>query len=175
MSEVMLVKQMPLALSEADSAVMRRVLFEAVNGLDERSKKGWRRFWNMVVKAEPGQVFSIETWFPRVGKFHRLHMVMEQSVFGAQERIAEFESFRAWTKIGAGFVDWLPGPSGVGVIPIPRSIAFKNLDEEGMRAFHDACLAFWRGERAQAVLWPHLAPAQRSEMLETVLLEFDCA
>ena len=53
MSEVLLSKQMPLSLTEPERMVMRRVLFESVDGLDERSKKGWRRFWNMIVKAEP--------------------------------------------------------------------------------------------------------------------------
>lgn len=173
MSEVLLSKQIPLALTEPERAVMRRVLFESVDGLDERSKKGWRRFWRMIVDAEPGEVFSVETWFPRRGPFHRRHMAMEQAVFQAQERISEFESFRTWTKIGAGFVDWLPGPGGGGVIPIPHSISYRALDEEGMREFHEACLRFWRGERAQKVLWPHLTPDRRAEMMETVLGGFE--
>lgn len=74
MSEVTLVKQLPLELNEADAAVMRRVLFESVGGLSERDQKGWRRFWNQIKRAEPGEVFSIETWFPRVGAYHRRHM-----------------------------------------------------------------------------------------------------
>ena len=172
MTEVVLVKQLPLNLSEADNAVMRKVLFESMNGLDERSKKGWRRFWNMIVKAEPGEVFSVETWFPRVSKFHRLHMAMEQAVFNAQERIAEFDSFRAWLKVGAGFVDWIPGPKGA-VMPIPRSIAYRRLDEEGMREFHEDTIRFLRGPHAAKVLWPHLTPAQRADMIDTVLGEFD--
>ena len=61
MSEVTLVKQLPLALTDAESAVMRRVLFESVNGLSKGDQRGWRRFWNMVVKAEPGEMFSIDT------------------------------------------------------------------------------------------------------------------
>jgi hypothetical protein len=125
------------------------------------------------IHKEIGEVFSVETWFPRRGPFHRRHMAMEQAVFQAQERISEFESFRTWTKIGAGFVDWLPGPGGGGVIPIPRSISYRALDEEGMREFHEACLRFWRGERAQKVLWPHLTPDRRAEMMETVLGGFE--
>lgn len=173
MSEVLLSKQMPLSLTEPERMVMRRVLFESVDGLDERSKKGWRRFWNMIVKAEPGEVFSVQTWFPRIGVFHRRHMLMEQRVFQAQERIESFDRFRTWAKIGMGFCDWLPGPAGGGVIPVPKSIAYRNLDEEGMREFHESWLAFLRTERAQRVLWPHLSPHLRSEMLETVIGEFE--
>ncbi len=171
MSEITLTKQLPLALTEQESAVMRRVLFESVNGLSERDKKGWRRFWNRIVKAEPGEMFSVETWFPRVGAFHRRHMAMEQAVFQAQERIAEFEMFRTWTKIGAGFCDWIPGPKGA-VIPVPKSIAYRKLDEEGMREYHEACVRFWRTAHAQKVLWPHLDPQQRAEMMEVILGEF---
>ena len=172
MAEVTLVKQLPLALTDGENAIMRRVLFENVNGLSERDKKGWRRFWNAIVKAEPGQVFSIETWFPREGWFHRRHMKMEQEVFQSQERIKEFDHFRAWLKVGAGFVDWLPGPKG-GVIPVPRSISYRALDEEGMRTFHDATVAFLREEHAQKVLWPHLNPQQRAEWMETLVGTFE--
>lgn len=168
MSEVTLVKQLPLELNEADAAVMRRVLFESVGGLSERDQKGWRRFWNQIKRAEPGEVFSIETWFPRVGAYHRRHMLMEQRVFQAQERIAEFESFRAWLKVGAGFVYWIPGPKGA-VMPIPKSISYRKLDEEGMRAFHDSCIDFLRGPHAPKVLWPHLNPADGAEMMETII------
>ncbi len=165
-------KQLPLALSEAEGAVLRKVLFEAVNGLSKRDQKGWRRFWNMIVKAEPGEMFSVDTWFPRVGVFHRMHMLMEQRVFQAQERIAEFESFRAWLKVGAGFVDWIPGPKGA-VMPIPRSIAYRKLDEEGMREFHEACLTFLKTAHAAKVLWPHLGPQAAADMMHSVLGEFE--
>ena len=171
MIEVTLVKQLPLALTDAESAVMRRVLFESVNGLSKGDQRGWRRFWNMVVKAEPGEMFSIDTWFPRVGKFHRLHMLMEQRVFQAQERISEFESFRAWLKVGAGFVDWIPGPKGA-VMPIPRSIAYRKLDEEGMREFHEACVTFLQTPHAAKVLWPHLVPQTQADMMHAALGEF---
>lgn len=171
MSEVLLSKQIPLALTEPERAVMRRVLFESVDGLDERSKKGWRRFWRMIVDAEPGEVFSVETWFPRRGPFHRRHMAMEQAVFQAQERISEFESFRAWLKVGAGFVDWIPGPKGA-VMPIPRSIAYRKLDEEGMREFHEACVTFLQTPHAAKVLWPHLVAQTQADMMHAALGEF---
>lgn len=169
MTQILLTKQEPLALSDPEAEVMRKVLFRIVNGLGEQNESRWRRFWNWIKRAEPGEVFSIETWTPRSGPFHRRHMKLESAVFAAQERIEEFEAFRTWTKIGAGFVDWLPGPLGGGVIPVPKSISYTKLDEVGMREFHEACIRFWRGDRAQRVLWPHLSGAQRAEMIELIL------
>lgn len=73
--------------------------------------------------------------------------------------------------VGAGFVDWIPGPKGA-VMPIPKSIAYRKLDEEGMRTFHDSCVDFLRGPYAPKVLWPHLNPADGAEMMETLMGEF---
>lgn len=173
MSEINVVKQLPLNLTESESAVMRKVMFQMMDGLNRDDKKAWRKFWKRLVGAEPGEIFSLDFWFPRNGKFHRLHMKMEAAVFSSQERITSFESFRTWTKIGMGFCSWLPGPGGGGVVPIPKSISFRNLDEEGMRQFHDDWLAFLRTDHAQRVLWPHLSVDRRSEMFETVIQGFE--
>lgn len=171
MSEVTLVKQLPLDLTEAESAAMRKVLFEAIGGLNAQDKSAWNRFWAGIRRAEVGQIFAIETWFPRHGKFHRLHMRMEAAVFDAQERIATFDQFRVWLKIGAGFVDWLPGPKG-GVVPIPRSISYRKADEETFQQFHADAIAFLRTPYAQKTLWPRLTYAQRAEMLEIAIAGF---
>lgn len=171
MSELTIVKQLPLDLTEQESAVMRKVLFECMGGLGEQDKSAWNRFWNGIRKAEVGEVFSISTWFSRHGKFHRLHMKMESSVFDAQERIDTFEQFRIWLKIGAGFVSWLPGPRG-GIVPIPKSISYKAADEAEFQQFHVDAIRFLRTAHAQKTLWPHLDAAQRSEMMETILEGF---
>lgn len=171
MSEITLVKQQPLALNDPESAVMRRVLFELIGGLGEQNASRWRRFWNWIKRAEVGEVFQIETWTPRQGVFHRKHMALESAVFQSQEKIGEFEAFRTWLKVGAGFVDWIPGPKG-GVIPVPKSISYAKLDEHGMQEFHAAAVRFLRTAHAQKVLWRHLSPADRSEMMELILGEF---
>jgi hypothetical protein len=172
MAEITLAKRGAPPLDDAQRTLIRSFLFDAIDGVDEANRKAWRRFWNFVLAAELGQVFSVETWFPRNGRFHRLHMAMEQAVFESQERFTQFAAFRDWLKIGAGFVDWVPGPRG-GVIPIPRSISYRALDEEGMRAFHEATLVFLREPRPQKVLWPRLAERARADMVESLLTGFE--
>jgi Protein of unknown function (DUF1367) len=171
-SEITLVRQHETAIPEADKDAARRVLFGIVDGLGERGKKQWRRFINGLLRLEPGEMVEIKTHKARSGPFHRRHMVIETRLFEAQERFEHFEQFRNWLKVGAGFCDWVPGARGA-VMPVPRSIAFDKLEEDEMRQVHDDMLAFVRTDYASKTLWKHLTPAQRIEMVEGVLREFD--
>lgn len=172
MSEITLAKMSDVELTDQQREILRNTLFGMVDGLSDDDKKSWRRFWNWILKAGSGEILSIETWMPRVGSFHRMHMVMETKVFRGQERIKNFEQFRVWLKIGAGFVDWMPGPKG-GVVPVPRSISYKKCDEDKMRRFHDDAVAFLRTEHAQKYLWPHLSPFMAEQSMEVILSGFD--
>lgn len=167
----MLAKMTDAELSQEQRQVLRTALFEMVDGLSDADKKTWRRFWNWIMAAGSGEIFSIETWTPRNAAFHRRHMKIETELFKAQERIANFEQFRTWLKIGAGFVDWMAGPKG-GVVPVPRSISYKKCDEDTMRQFHEDAIAFLRTEHAQKYLWPHLPAEKAQEMVEGVLVRF---
>lgn len=171
MSEITLVRQATSSLSEFEKDAARRVLFGYIDGLGERGRRQWRRFFSMLLRLEPGEMVQIQTHKTRLGWFHRRHMAMEQAVFETQERFEDFESFRTWLKVGASFVDWYPGPKG-GVIPVPRSISYANLEQGDMEQFHADAVNFLRSEHAGATLWKHLGPAQRIEMIETVLRSF---
>lgn len=171
MAEILLVKQEPTEISEADRAVVRRVLFGIVDGLGEKHKKSWRRMWNWMFKAEPGEMLELKTHRERIGVNHRKHMAMEQAVFEAQERFDNFDAFRSWLKVGAGFVDWFPGPKG-GVIPVPRSISYAKLEEDEMATVHDDIVAFLRTDHACKTLWKHLSVTQRIEQIEFILTGF---
>ena len=170
MAEIILVKQQPQPIAEADAEAARRVLFGAVDGLGERGKKQWRRFVNGLFRMEPGELVTVRTNKPRSGPFHRRHMSIEQRVFEAQEKFETFPAFRTWLKVGAGFVDWYPGPRG-GVIPVPKSIAFDELEDDDMRQFHEDAIAFLRTEHAGRTLWRHLAEPARIEMIELLLAD----
>ncbi|MNS80494.1 hypothetical protein D3C72_1141750 [compost metagenome] len=171
MAEITIVRQESVAISEQDAAAARRVVFGIVDGLGERGKRQWRRLWNSLMRLEPGEMVEIKTIQPRMGWYHRKHMAMEQAVFEAQERFQDFESFRTWLKVGAGFVDWYPGPKG-GVIPVPRSISYANLEQADMEQFHGDAVDFLRTEHAGKTLWKHLSTTQRIEMVESVLRSF---
>jgi len=171
MPSITLVRQDHQPLTDAQRETLRTALLSILDGLDDASQKSWRRFWNGLLRLEPGEIASIETRIPRSMGFHKRHMVIEQAVFRAQDRIASFEQFRTWLKVGAGFVDWLPGRDGQ-IVPVPKSISFADCDEATMRAFHDDAIAFLRTEQAARFLWPHLTAQQGGEMVETIMLEF---
>lgn len=172
MSEILLVRQQAAEIPEPDREAVRRVLFGVIDGLGDQGKKRWRRFMNGLLKLTPGEIVEIHTKKPRSGVFHRRHMLIESRVFDAQERIVEFEQFRLWLKLGAGFVDWMPGPKG-GVFPVPKSIAYDKLEEDAFREFHENCIAFLRTPHACKYLWPKLPEQQRAQAIESVLEDFD--
>lgn len=171
MSEITLVRQEPIVLTEDEKATARRVIFGVVDGLGERGKRQWRRLWNRIMKLEPGEMMELRTHQERIGWYHRKHMALEQSVFEAQDRFEEFNAFRAWLKVGSGFVDWFPGPKG-GVIPVPKSISYSKLEQGAMEQFHADAVEFLRTEHAGRTLWKHLAPTARIEMVEAILRGF---
>lgn len=168
MSDITLVRQHGAAITEDDKAVVRRVIFDVVDGLGEKGKRQWRRLWAGLLRLEPGEMVEIRTHRERLGWFHRKHMATEQAFFESQDRFETFESFRTWLKVGAGFVDWFPGPKG-GVIPVPRSISYAKLEQGDMEEFHEAAVAFLRTEHAGRTLWKHLSETQRIEMVEMLL------
>lgn len=172
MSEIVLVRQQGAQIPEADAEAVRRVLFGTVDGLGEKGKKQWRRFWNTVMRMEPGETIEVITHKERSGPFHRFHMALEQRVFEAQERIGDFEQFRLWLKLGAGHVTWMPGAKG-GVFPVPKSISYAKLEDHEMRDFHEAAVAFLRTGHAQRYLWPALPPQQADAAIEAVLRSFE--
>jgi len=173
MTEIVLVRTDTLPVSKEDAAAARKVLFGQIDGLSHAHKKSWRRLWNWFLKkAEPGEMVEIRTHRERLGWFHRKHMAMEQAVFDAQEKFDNFEQFRLWLKVGAGFVVWLAGPKG-GVIPVPRSISYAKLEQDDMEKVHDDIVKFLRTEHAQKTLWRRLDASKRSDMAETILREFE--
>jgi hypothetical protein len=173
MTDIVLVKQDRVPISESDREAARRVLFGAIDGLSEQHRKSWRRIWNwFLTQAAPGEMLEIKTHRERLGWYHRKHMALEQKVFQAQERFEHFRQFRNWLKTGAGFVDWIPGPKG-GVMPVPKSISYSELEQDEMERVHRDMVTFLRTEHAVKVLWPNLPDHERELAIEAVLTDFN--
>jgi hypothetical protein len=170
---IVLVRTDMAPISEADRDAVRRALCGQVDGLSEQHRKSWRRLlgW-LLTKAEPGEMLEIKTHRERLGWYHRKHMAMEQRVFEAQERFANFKQFRNWLKVGAGHCDWFPGPKG-GVIAVPRSIEYAQMGQDEMEVFHDNAVEFLRTPHAIKTLWPKLPEHQRELAVEAVLIPFE--
>ncbi len=171
MSEILLVRQDSGPIASADADAARRTLFGAIDGLGDIGRKQWRRFINGLFHMEPGEIVEIRTHKERTGVYHRRHMLLETRVFEAQERFEQFEAFRAWLKVGSGFVDWYPGPKG-GVIPVPKSTSYSKLEQGEMEQVHDDMVQFLRSKHAVKTLWPKLPESQRLDAIDLVLSEF---
>lgn len=172
MTQALIMRDRSIEVTAAERAVATKVLEHAIRGVDEKNHKRWRTFLRRVFGMEHGEIAEVGTRIPRSGPFHRYHMAIEQAVFDGQERFKAFEQFRNWLKIGAGHVEWVPGAKG-GIVPLPKSISYAELEEPEMREVHDAMLAFLRGPHASAYLWKHLPAEQAAEMMETILSSFE--
>ncbi|HEY5800655.1 MAG TPA: DUF1367 family protein [Burkholderiaceae bacterium] len=172
MTHSLVTRDRTIPVTDQEKATAIRVLTQSLRGVDDSNHKSWKSFLNRMLGMEDGEIAEITTRIPRSGPFHRYHMAMEQAVYNAQERFTIFEQFRNWLKIGAGHVTWVPGAKG-GVVPLPNSISYAQLEEGPMREVHAAMLDFLRGPHAAPYLWKHLDELEAARMIEAVLKDFD--
>lgn len=172
MTQTLIMRDHRVSLTEAEKAIGKKVLTEVLRGIDDQHTKRWLKVVNTWFGLEEGEITTVDTRHPRSGPFHRFHMAMEQAVFNAQERFTAFEQFRNWLKIGAGHVEWVRGPTG-GVVPLPKSISYADLEEVEMREVHAAMLEFLGGVHAAPYLWKHLDPEEAGGMMKSILDGFE--
>ncbi len=169
---IVVIKQTDETLAEPAAGVVRRFLFEFFAGATEKDTKAWRRFWRAMNEAGSGEYFSIKLERQRSGPNHRKHMGMISAVFNAQERVKDFKQFRMWLAVGAGFCDWMAGPSG-GVFPVPKSISYDECSEEEALEFHDAAKEFLRTEHAAKYLFPDSPVFIAEAGIEKILSKYE--
>lgn len=172
MTEIMLTRQQPSAIPDADRETAKRVLFGAIDGVGDVGRKQWRRFINGLLKLEPGEIVQIRTHRDRSGPYHRRHFAIVNAVFEAQERFEVMDQLLYWLKVGAGWVTWAAGPKG-GVVPIPRSISYAKAEQDEFMQFHDQVVSFLRGPHAANYLWPHLKGPKADDMMNSILEGFE--
>lgn len=172
MTKALIMRDRSIDVTDAEKATALKVLTQGLRGVDDTNHKGWTGFLRRALGMENGEIAEVSTKIPRSGPFHRFHMAMEMSVFKSQERFEHEKRFRDWLKIGAGHVDWVPGAKG-GIVPLPKSISYAELEEAEMREVHAAMLAFLRGPHAAPYLWKHLPADKAVEMMETIVREFE--
>ena len=171
MSRVTLVRGAEPLPGETILAHVRAFLFGLFDGWSAFDKKGWRKLWKRLMSLEPGECAEIDFVIPRSSPYHRRHMAIENAVFEAQEKFDDFEIFRDWLKVGAGWVVWCAGAKG-GVVPIPRSISYAKADQAEFEQYHKQIIAFLRGPYAAPFLWKHLGN-QAHDMMGSILNEFN--
>lgn len=171
MSRVTIVRTAIAFPAESILEHVRRFLFGLFDGWNASDKKGWRKIWKRLTALEPGEFAVIEFVIPRSSPFHRRHFAMLSSVFDQQERFEDFDMFRDWITVGAGWVQWCAGPKG-GVVPIPKSISYAKADQNEFEDYHGKVVAFLRGDHAPTFLWKHLGN-DAHWMMDSLLMEFD--
>ena len=171
MSRITLVRCDAPMPGEAILAPVRGFLFGLFDGWRQLDKSAWRKLWKRLTRLEPGEFAEIEFVIPRSSPYHRRHMAIESAVFEAQEKFSDFDIFRDWLKVGAGWVVWCAGPKG-GVVPIPRSISYAKADQAEFEQYHQQVIAFLRGPHASKFLWKHLCDHDADEMMNSLLSEF---
>lgn len=168
-SSILITKMHPLdGFTEPERAIIRRFLFECFHGLNEIMDKRWRRMWRRFWDIEPGEVLHFQTVVDRSGPFHRRQMALEQTLFDRQDQWATLAHMRQWLKTGAGWGDYELNARGQLKF-VPRSASYEACSNDEMLELHTAMLAFLRTPGSMRKLWPHLAPAARSEMLEAII------
>jgi len=168
-TSIMVMPTVPLMhLPPAEREIVSRFLFQTMQGLDEQHTRRWRRMWSRVAQGEILQLYPVVA---RSLSFHRRHMAIERRLFENQDGFpptkAGEQAFRFWLKTGAahGRYELVDGDLKF----IPSSLSYDETSDDEMREFHEAAMEFLSTPRALRRLWPAVKPAQRLEMLETLL------
>lgn len=169
---IVLIKQTDQHLEGPQADAVRSFLFDWFKGSTDADERGWRRFIRAMNEGAAGEYFQITVERQRSGPFHRLSMAVLSAVFKGQERFEDFDLFRSFVKLGAGFVDYVPNADGE-LRAIPKSVSFSSCSEEEVREFHQNAVAFLRTTRAQKTLWPEASPVAAERGMESILGRFD--
>lgn len=140
-------------------------------GLTQADQRRWSKFMARVKSMGVGDTLKASFKIPRSPKFHRRHFALLKALFDCQEQFTDFDRFREWVQVGAGFCDIVPGPKGRAVA-ISKSIAWEALGDEEFAEHHLACIDFIRSPHFSRFLWGHLDERQQADMVEAVLQEF---
>lgn len=139
-------------------------------GLDETSRRRFEKFRRLVADLGPGESLMFSYKLPRSPEHHGFFFYRVTALLDRQESFESLEDLLTFLKVGAGFVDFMPGPSGQ-LVAVPKSIAWANLDEKEFTEVREAIWRFLWTKPAQQALWPHMTPGNRYAMVEQWMRE----
>lgn len=131
-----------------------------LSGLSAKDHRAYEKFKRVVTGMEPGETMQFSYRLPRSPQHHKFFFARVNDLLGRQEVFADLDHLMVFLKVGAGFVDFMPGPSGQ-LVAVPKSIKWIELDEKEFTEVRQAIWDFLWTEQAQAALWPHLGADQR--------------
>ena len=131
---------------------VRGFLFGLFKGATDADDKRWNRFWRMATGKEPGEMFDLETVFPRNPKFHRKMFALltvgfdcwepDRKRFSYDKRPIEknFDRFREQVLIMAGHYDQVFSLRGDKMELIAKSISYAAMDDAEFDALYSAVI-----------------------------------
>lgn len=141
-------------------------------GLGEKHGRAYAKFKREIEKLEIGETLMFGYRFPRSIKHHGYFFKKMTALFDRQERFEDFDRFRSWLTVGAGYADLVPGYGGC-LVALPQSLAFWKMDEFEFVDLHQKIATFLWMDEPRAFLWPHLDPYQTYDTIELWHLEFE--
>lgn len=136
-----------------------------LQGVGSKYNASLIKFRRMLEEAEPGETYHFSYRCPRSPQHHRWFFARVNELLEMQETFADIEHLLVFLKVGAGFVEFLPGSDGQ-LVAVPKSIAWHTLDEREFTETRIAMQTFLWTDAAQAALWPHLNTDQRYAMVD---------
>jgi hypothetical protein len=143
-----------------------------LQGFGRKGAQDYERWKRLVASLRAGDLLHFSYREPRSPQHHKLWFAKMGALLERQEQFDSLDKLRMWVTVGAGYAEFAPGPQG-RMVALPQSIAWDKMDEAEFRALHEAADAFLRTPHAQSFLWGHLTQQQQSDMVETLLAEFD--
>jgi Protein of unknown function (DUF1367) len=149
MTAICLTKQAQVEINERDREALNKVLLGVVDGLDQTSKKGWRKLLSWISRAEVGECLQIETKFQRNSRFHRKFFALLNFAFDQWEPkrkhksyrglavTKNFERFREDITIVAGHYEQTFDLQGHMVLQA-KSISFAKMDDVEFEAVYSS-------------------------------------
>lgn len=141
-----------------------------LEGFGEKGRRAWAKFTKIVKGLEAGETLQFAWKMPRSPQHHRFFFARIQALLDRQETFTDFDHFLIFLKVGAGFVEFMPGPDGM-LVAVPKSIAWHLLDEQEFCEARRLVWDFLWTRPAQVALWPHLNDNQRYAMVDQWIRE----
>lgn len=136
-----------------------------LEGFGERGRRAWQKFLKIVGELEIGETLQFSWRMPRSPQHHRFVFARLQALLDRQESFQDLDHLLIFLKVGAGFVDFMPGPAGQ-LVAVPKSIAWDRLEEQDFIEVKRQIWDFLWTDAAQQALWPSLSPMQRYVMVD---------
>lgn len=141
-----------------------------LRGAGETSDRQYQKIKQRMALLDVGDTVKAEFKFPRSPGHHRAFFRMLGLIFDRQEQFDNADKLRQWLTVGAGYCDFMPGPTG-RMVAIPQSIAYEKMEEAEFSNFHQSVRDFLWTPHARRFLWPHLSEEQQYETLDQLFLE----